>query len=119
MISTAVTWLCCASSVAIDRPTYPVPATAIFNGEGDAIFSELLFVNNSVISKSNTSPRFSNCSIEGTKSCCSMREISARLIPVASPSCAWVIDFCFRSLTTVSARRDGDSFFIIGLLLFV
>lgn len=30
MISTAVTWLCCAKRVAIESPTYPVPATAIF-----------------------------------------------------------------------------------------
>lgn len=29
MMSTASTWLCCASKVAIDSPTYPVPATAM------------------------------------------------------------------------------------------
>lgn len=28
--STATTSLCCANNVAIDKPTYPVPATAIF-----------------------------------------------------------------------------------------
>ena len=29
-MSTAVTWLCWLRRVAIDNPTYPVPATAIF-----------------------------------------------------------------------------------------
>ena len=30
MISTAITWLCWERRVASERPTYPVPATAIF-----------------------------------------------------------------------------------------
>lgn len=112
MISTAVTWLCCARRVAIESPTYPVPATAMLRGDGEASFPSLYLIKSSVISKSRASPKLSNCSIDGIKSCCSMRDISALLIPVISESSACVMFFSFLSLAIVSARRDGDNFFM-------
>ena len=42
-MSTAITWLCCANSTLRERPTYPVPATAILN------FFISLFSSHSVI----------------------------------------------------------------------
>ena len=41
----------CANRVAIDRPTYPVPATAMFIGDGTFLFFSCIpFVNTSVSS---------------------------------------------------------------------
>ena len=60
MRSTAVTWLCWARRVAMERPTYPVPATAMLSGDGEPSLVEEASVNTSEGSNPSTSARFSS-----------------------------------------------------------
>ena len=120
IMSTVVTWLCCASKVAIDRPTYPVPATAMFiDLVTFLVFFFVPSVNTSIGSKPRTSPNCSNCGMDGRKSSFSMREISERLMPVASARDCCVMESFFRLDVIRSARRAVESVFMVrSFLLF-
>lgn len=80
-------------------------------------FSCVPFVNTSIGSKPRTSPNCSNCGMDGRKSSFSMREISERLMPVASARDCCVMESFFRLDVIRSARRAVESVFMVGSFL--
>lgn len=66
-----------------------------------------------------TSPNCSNCGMDGRKSSFSMREISERLMPVASARDCCVMESFFRLVVIRSARRVVDNFFMVWVLSIV
>ena len=119
-MSTAVTWLCCARRVAIDIPTYPVPATAMLYflpmGFLESLITTDSSVKRSVTSKPRTSPRLCSCSIDGIYSPFSRRPIMERLMPVRLLKSACVSLSAFLLLITVLIIAWDDNFFISAIL---